>query len=213
MEALNRLLAKFPIIPLIVLVCGWLGYSHNEWMTSPDSDLGLKRGSVDSAKKELEVAQKKLATGEEFFKNLDAIRSRIRQLTAQLDSTKTVLSADVDIANFVRMITLEAKKLGITIKSITPGTDVKKDYYTEVPFNVQLKGAYVQILVFFDRIARFQQVVKIGDFELKPSGNTFTKYVELQGSVKVVAYKYLGTSADEVIHKAEMKGNERGDGK
>lgn len=213
MEGLNKILSRLPILPLIALYCGWLAYSYHDWLNAPESDLGLKKISVQNAKRELEVTKKKLAQGEEFFKNLDAIRTRIRQLTAQLDSTKTVLSADIDIANFVRMVTLEAKKLGITIKSISPGIDVKREYYIEVPFNVSLKGAYIQILVFFDRIARFQQVVKVGDFDLHPSGNAFTKYVELQGTTRIVAYKYLGTHVDTVLDKAEMKGGERGDGK
>lgn len=213
MEALNKALGKLPIMPVIVLYCGWLGYSYYSWLNSPDSELGMRKTGIESSRRQVELVKKKLATGEEFFKNLDAVRARIRQLTAQLDNSKTTLSADIDIANFVRMLTLEAKKLGITIKSITPQGEVKKEYYTEVPFNVTLKGAYVQVLVFFDRIARLQQVIKVGDFDLKPTGNAYTKYVELSGTAKIISYKYLGTHADEIINKAEMKGGEGMEGK
>jgi Tfp pilus assembly protein PilO len=213
MDALNKTLSRLPIIPLAVLYIGWLVFSYYSWLNAPDSELGLKRGAITSSRSELENTKKKLAEGEEFFKNLDAIRVRIRQLTTQLDSSKAVLSADIDIANFVRMVTLESKKLGITIKSITPLAEQKQDFYTEVPFNVSLTGAYVQVLVFFDRIAKLQQVIRVSDFDLKPTGNTYTKYVELGGSVKLNAYKYLGTHADEIIHKAEMKGLERGEGR
>lgn len=213
MEGLNRALAKFPIVPLIILYIGWISYSYYDWLNSSESELGMKKQSIEVAKGELTAAKTKLETGEEFFKNLDAIRVRIRQLTGQLDDTKAILSTDIDVANFVRMITLEAKKLGISIKSIAPLSEVKKEYYTEVPFNVSLQGAYLQVLVFYDRIARLQQVIRVSDFNLSPTGNTYTKYVELAGTVRINAYKYLGTHADEVIHKAEMKGNERGDAK
>lgn len=213
MEGFNKALAKFPIVPLIIAYLGWIGYSYNDWLNSPESELGLKKQSIEVVKGDLEAAKKKLETGEEFFKNLDAIRVRIRQLTGQLDDTKAILSTDIDIANFVRMITLEAKKLGISIKSITPMSEVKKEYYTEVPFNVSLQGAYLQVLVFYDRIARLQQVIRVSDFGLTPTGNTYTKYVELAGNVRINGYKYLGTQADEVIHKAEMKNSDRSDGK
>jgi Tfp pilus assembly protein PilO len=207
-DGLNKTLSRLPIIPLAVLYCGYLGYSYYDWMNSADSELGQKKASLVSSRKELDAQKAKLKTGEEFYKNLDALRSRIRTLTAELDGSKATLSGDIDIANFVRMITLEAKKLGMSIKGIKPEADAKREYYVEVPFSVNFRGAYVQTLVFFDRIAKFQQVIRIGDFSLRPTGNVFTKYVELEGQVKLIAYKYLGTTADDISGKAEMQGNE-----
>lgn len=209
MENLLKLLARLPIIPLAALYCGWLVYDHYDWLNSPQSELGQKHTQLEGAKTELEATKKKLASGEEFLKNLDAIRERIRTLTAQLESTKASLSAELDIAGFVRLITLEVKKLGFQIKAIKPETEKKDEYYTEVPFSVTFKGAYVQMLVFFDRVSKFQQLIRIGDFALHPTGNNLTKYVELEATVKLVAYKYLGTAADDVIHKDSMKNKER----
>lgn len=205
MNALLSLLDRIPILLLTFAAAAWYGYDYYAWLHAPDSELNLKAQSLVQTQNELSIAQKKLASGEEFYKNLDVLRSQIRALTAQLDSTKAVLSSEIDIANFVRMLTLEAKKLNLVIKSIKPEPETKREYYIEVPFTLQLRGAYVQLLVFFDRIARFNQVIRISDFEMRPSGNAMTKYVELSGSVKLVAYKYLGTAADEVVHKAEMK--------
>ena len=82
--------------------------------------------------------------------------------------------------------------------------DVKKEYYVETPFQLMFKGAYVQMMVFFDRVAKFQQLIRVSDFAVKPTSNVFTKYVELDGSVKLVTYKYLGTHADDVLNKDEM---------
>jgi type IV pilus assembly protein PilO len=202
MEGLAGPLNRIPIMFIAILVCGYLSYDYWSWTTSPQSELGQKKASFEAAKNDLVNLKKKLAAGEEFYKNLEPLRARIVTLTQQLESTRTTLSADIDIANFVRMINLEAKKLGVVIRGIRPEGDRKKDYFIEVPFSVSLRGAYVQILVFFDRIAKFQQVIRIDDFEMKPSGNTFTKYVELEGKVKLLAYKYLGTKADEIAQKS-----------
>jgi type IV pilus assembly protein PilO len=208
MQAINNILSRIPIMPLGVFYLCYLLYGHYDFLNSDQSELAQKKKSLTAASQELDTAKKKLKEGEEFYKNLDVLRSRIRSLTEQLDGTKTILSADIDIANFVRMITLEAKKLGLIIKGIKPQDEVKRDYYHEVPFTVSLRGAYIQILVFFDRVAKFQQVIRVGDFQFKPSGNVFTKYVELQGDAKLVAYRYIGTNADEVANRDEMKGNE-----
>ena len=209
MENLQKILARLPILAMGLLYCCYLTYDHYDWMNSAGSDLGLKKAQVISDKTEFDAMKKKLTSGEDFFKNLDAIRERIKALTVQLDSTKTSLSGDIDIANFVRIITLEVNKLNFQIKGIKPEAEKKSDYYIEVPFTVNLKGAYVQILVFFDRVAKFQQVIRISDFTLRPSGNASTKFVELDASVKLVAYKYLGSTADEIIKSDRMNGKER----
>lgn len=153
MEKINEVLKKIPIIPIFLLYCGWVAYDYYDWMNSPQSPLGLKRAALVTKKKEVEDTKKKALAGEEFYRNLDLLRSRIRELTAQLENTKTVLSADVDIANFVSMITHEAKKLRITLKEIKPEASRKKEFYEEVPFTVNLRGAYVQMLILFDRIS------------------------------------------------------------
>jgi Tfp pilus assembly protein PilO len=204
MGELNKTLSRLPIVLLAALYCGYLAYDYYDWLNSPQSELGKKKAAVVAAKTELDAAKKKLASGQEFFRNLDALRSRIRSLTSQLEGSKATLSADIDIANFLRMITLEAKKLGLSIKGVKPDREIKQEYYLEVPFTVAFKGAYVQALVFFDRISKFQQVIRVSDFDLKPTGNVFTKYVELDGSVKLIAYKYLGTAVDDVKDKKEM---------
>ncbi|MEW6056509.1 MAG: type 4a pilus biogenesis protein PilO [Bdellovibrionota bacterium] len=207
MEALNKQLSKVPVVLGVLFYLLYLGYSHWSWRESPESEFGTKKSVLSNAVENLGVQKKKLADGEEFFKNLDAVRARIRQLTAQLDGTKASLSADIDIANFVRMVTLEAKKLGLSIKGIKPEPETKKDCNIEVPFSVAFRGAYVQALVFFDRIAKFQQVIRVSDFEMKPTGSTYTKYVELDAMAKLVAYKYLGSQADDIINKQEMSTN------
>jgi len=196
MERLNAFLKIVPI--LIVGYVLYLGWQHWDWLNSPGSALGQKRAALVSAKQQLTTVQGKVKAAEEFYRQLESLRARIRELAAQLENSKSSLSAEIDIANFVRMVTLEAKKLGLVIKGIKPETDSRKEFYVEVPFLVAVKGAYVQLLVFFDRIAKFQQVIRVSEFQMRPSGTAFQKYVELEASAKLVTYKYVGTEADEI---------------
>lgn len=210
MKQLNDILAKIPVIVLAMLYLGYMGWDYYDFLNSPESELGAKKAQLAAMKTQLEVQQKKLVSAQDFFKNLDSIRNRIRTLSQQLENTKASLNAEIDLANFIRMITLEAKKVGLTIQSIRPEPDVKKEYYIEVPFAIQLKGAYVQTLVFFDRIVRLQQLVRVAGFDFRPVGNAYAKYVELEGNGRLVTFKYLGSAADEVVTQEWMKNNEEG---
>ncbi|MBI2606566.1 MAG: type 4a pilus biogenesis protein PilO [Deltaproteobacteria bacterium] len=204
MQALNQLFKRFSALILVGAVgyCGWLVYDYYDWQSSATSELGRKKSLLAQAKENVKKLKEKVKAAEEFYKNLDVIRARIRQLSLQLEGAKGMLSAEVDVASFIRVMNLEAKKLGITIKKIRPETEVKKDYYIEVPFSMDVRGAYVQLVVFFDRIARLQQIMKVETFNLRPTGTAYTKFVELESGIRLTSYKYLGTTADDIGKKA-----------
>lgn len=203
MEGLEKILAKLPVIPLVVLACGYLGYLYYDWLSSVSSELGSRKAALSQTKEQLKTAKTNLETAENFFKGLDTQKIRIRQLTQQLENTKGTISADVDISNFIKMITLEAKKLRLVIKSIQPQSHQPRQYFTEVPFALEVKGAYAQLMLFFDRISKLQQIIQVGDFSMKPTGSIFTKYVELDSSVQLLTFKYLGTGEDEIARKLD----------
>ncbi len=209
-QSLDVLFQRIPVIPLFFAFLGYFAWDYYQFVNSPDSELNGRRKNLAQAQISLTNSKQKLATAEDFFKNLDSIRARIVALSKQLEETKSSLNSDIDIGNFIRMITMEAKKIGLNIKSIKPEANKKADFYLEVPFNIAVRGAYVQILVFFDRIVRLSQIVRVAKFEFKPLGNTLSKYVELEGQGTLFTYKYVGTSADDVIHQDWMKGNDEG---
>lgn len=205
MDGLDKSLNRLPLLIIGILAIVWLGYGYYGWLNSPTSELGLKKGQLKSAQINLEASKQKLKDAQEFAERFELLKARVKDLTLKLDETKGMLSEQIDVANFIRILNLEAKKIGITIKQIKPNAEVPREYYTEVPFTVSLRGAYIQMLVLFDRIARLKEITRVGDFTFKPTGSNVTKYIELNGDVTISAFKYRGTAADEVKNKEEIK--------
>lgn len=210
MKQFNEVLSRIPFTIIALLVIGWFSYNYYDFLNSNESELGAKKAQLATAKSQLEASKKRLLNGEAFFKGLESTRTRIVSLSQHLDSQKATITGEVDLANFIRMITLEAKKVGLNIRGIKPETEIKREYFAEIPFNISMKGAYVQTLVFFDRITRLQQLVRVSGFSFKPVGNTLSKFVELEGDGTIVTYRYLASSADEVTKQDWMKGDEEG---
>ncbi len=205
MLALERVLSKMPVIVIAFAYAMYMAYGYYDWLKDPGSEYIQTQSSIAQMRTQVTQLNQQLVQAKEFMDNLNVLRAKIRQLVEQLDNSKTTLSNELDLANFVRMITLEAKKLTLGIRGIKPESEQKRDYYVEIPFTISLRGAYVQMLVFFDRISKLQQVIRVSDFTLKPSGNTFTKYVELEGTAKIVTFKYLGTQADDIAKTDVLK--------
>ena len=201
MGALNSLLNRLPIMLGAILYALFLGYQTWDWLNSDASELGQKKAEAKAIVKALESTKVKIKDAEEFYKNLDLIKAEIRQLSSQLENSKNSLTGELDVGDFISIVTHEAKKLGLVVKSIAPEPVTQKEFYLEVPFRISLSGAYVQMLVFFDRISTLTQIVRVSDVDMKTAGNNSVKYVPLTGSAKLVAYRYIGTKADDVSNR------------
>ena len=61
------------------------------------------------------------------------------------------------------MMDAEAFKAGIEIRRYTARPVASKEFYTEVPFEMELDGPYYSVLNFFDRVGKLERIVNISN--------------------------------------------------
>ena len=100
--------------------------------------------------------------------------NRIAVLGAQLETLKSIVPEEQATDEFMKMVFADARAADVNIRTFIPQPLVKKDIYTEMPFNVRLDGTYYGLLAFFDRLANEQRIIsisaprKLGIFPLHP---------------------------------------------
>src|SRR5438445_10076851 len=55
----------------------------------------------------------------------------------------------------------EAQRAGIEIRRYTAKGLTAKDFYSEVPFELELDGPYYSMLNFFDRVGKLERIVNV----------------------------------------------------
>ncbi len=55
----------------------------------------------------------------------------------------------------------EAQKAGVELRRYFAKPVVAKEYYTEVPFDLELDGPYYSMLNFFDRVSKLERIVNV----------------------------------------------------
>lgn len=203
---LSEMLNKIPVIPIFALFLGYIGFQYYQFNHSESSPLLIKRSELSAAKQEASKLKVKLKEVEEFKKSLEYKRTEIRDLASKLDEMKATLSEKLDIANFLKTSITEARRAGLNVISLRPGASSEKEFYVEQIFEMSFKGVFVQLLVFLDRLAILNTIVKPDAFEIKPIGSNTANYVEIEGKMQLKAYRYLGTKVDEV---AKMGGSDK----
>lgn len=119
-----------------------------------------------------EEAQK-LATKNSENAELERYRPKLVQIEQQIENLKLQLAIQERIVpdekqadKFMRMLEGEAEKSGIEIRRYTSMATNTREFYTEVPFEVELDGPYYSMLNFFDRIAHLERIINISNLQM-----------------------------------------------
>ncbi|MGK5087777.1 type 4a pilus biogenesis protein PilO [Bdellovibrionota bacterium FG-2] len=202
---LKELLDRIPIKAVFIAYVAFVGYGYYEFKSDPSSPLKQKEALYKSLKTDNAQLQAKASQAQEFIKTLDMKRNELRTLTQQLADLKSSIKSQVDVPSVVKLLVSEAGRVGLRVSGIKPLAQVTKEYYVEQPFDFVFRAVYVQLLVFLQRISELTELFGVDRIELKPVGTSAGRFVELEGSIQIKGYRYLGTPADEIGKKGAGK--------
>ncbi|HYE25591.1 MAG TPA: type 4a pilus biogenesis protein PilO [Clostridia bacterium] len=126
-------------------------------MIKPIDD-GNRSDQVTLKAKQAEIAQ--LSPYENKVVELDR---QIETLKQQLDLQKRIVPDDKEVPAFINVVQAEATKSGIEIRRYTSKPAVTREFYTEVPFEMDVDGPYYAVLDFFQRVAKLERIVNVSD--------------------------------------------------
>ena len=122
-----------------------------------------QRDQNDAAKIKLQAKQRENAELEAYRPKLADIERQLASLKQQLEIERRIVPDEKEVDNFMRMVSGEARKAGVEIRRYTARPYNTKDFYTEVPFEVELDGPYYSLLGFFDRLGRVERIVNVSN--------------------------------------------------
>jgi type IV pilus assembly protein PilO len=108
---------------------------------------------------------------ESFRPKLKQIEQQLAELKQQLEIEQRIVPDDKQVDTFMTMLDGEAQKAGVEIRRYT-AKDVKpQQYFTEVPFEMELDGPYYSTLNFFDRVSKLERIVNISNLMVSTTRN------------------------------------------
>jgi len=98
---------------------------------------------------------------ESYRPKLAEIERQLASLKQQLEIERRIVPDEKEVDNFMRMMDAEAGKAGIELRRYTSLPVASKEYFTEVPFEMELDGPYFSMLNFFDRVGKLERIVNV----------------------------------------------------
>ena len=98
---------------------------------------------------------------------LPEFRSEVAELEARLETLRTVLPEQRDVANLLRQIQDLAMRSNLTIQGFTPQPVAPRDLHVEWPIRLQFEGTYHNVGLFFDRISKLSRIINVSGVEIR----------------------------------------------
>jgi type IV pilus assembly protein PilO len=122
-----------------------------------------QRDQNAAAQIKLQAKLRENAELEAYRPKLADIERQLASLKQQLEIERRIVPDEKEVDNFMRMVSGEARKSGVEIRRYTSRPYVAKEFYTEVPFEVELDGPYYSMLGFFDRLGKVERIVNVSN--------------------------------------------------
>ncbi len=86
---------------------------------------------------------------------------RIAILKDQLEQMKRIVPDEKEAPQFMEMVQAEARRAGIEVRRYTAQPIANKEFFTEVPWAVELDGPYYSMLKFFENVAHLDRIINV----------------------------------------------------
>ena len=160
MDKINKLPRKQKIGLLAGLVVVMLGLYWYLFFQAKQQELGTES-------EKLVQLQNKLAENRTLAADLPRFKAELARLNGELNQALRQLPNGKELPVLLTDITTLGKNAGLEFRSFIPQPEVDREFYAEVPINIELVGGYHELASFFDELARLDRIVNVSNFGIE----------------------------------------------
>jgi type IV pilus assembly protein PilO len=98
---------------------------------------------------------------ESYRPKLKDMERQLANLKQQLEIERRIVPDEKQVDTFIETMNGEAQKAGVELRRYSAQPVSAREYYTEVPFDLELDGPYYSMLNFFDRVGKLERIVNV----------------------------------------------------
>ena len=113
--------------------------------------------------REFEEKQKKAV-------NLQGYQDQLMQIETLLDKMISQMPTEEELASLLIDISQTGLASGLQFRLFKPEAPILKDFYSELPINIQVIGSYEELGLFVSGLASLPRIVTLHDINITPEG-------------------------------------------
>jgi len=155
------------LVIAVVLVGVLVGVGLYVWPVKPLTEANTQAAAL------LKQKQDDNRRLQQFERDLPGLERQIASLQQQLEIQKTIVPDEKAAPDFMHLMQDTAASAGIEIRRYTTKPVVNREFYTEVPYEMDIDGTYYGVVNFFEKVAKLQRIINVNGLQIstvkKPS--------------------------------------------
>ncbi|MGC9141408.1 MAG: type 4a pilus biogenesis protein PilO [Caldimicrobium sp.] len=148
---------------------------------------------INNLKEDIKKIELEIAKLENFVKREKAIEEIVRNRKKFLEEIKIFLPTEKEIPQLIKNVSEIAKKNKLEILRFMPRQEERQNYYNVIPFDMELKGYFYDILKFLNEVEKLSRLVTLKNIEFSPQA----KEEKIIIKTSFVTYVYTGIPLEE----------------
>jgi type IV pilus assembly protein PilO len=129
------------------------------------------RDETDKTRQETQALKQSNAQGNIIRQNLAATEQTLKEKRAEMDTLRDFLPDQVEISKAYDNIKDMAREERLILNRFVEGKEVKSEYYTAQPIQVDVAGTYDTLGRFFSRLGFYTRIVSVTDVNIKQAAD------------------------------------------
>jgi type IV pilus assembly protein PilO len=152
---------------IVGIACILIGYVYffTSFLPFFNHPMGAKIASLSS---DYEKMSAELEKARKTVGNLAKLEAEYNRLHDKWVAAQGLLPKDKEVADLLRKVTRIGSQAGIDFLLFEPQPPVPKEFITENPVKVKVRGEYHQLGVFLSKVANLDRIVNVSNLMIKP---------------------------------------------
>ena len=124
--------------------------------------------------------------------NLDEYKAQMVQMEKTFGALLRQLPSDTEVPGLLEDISTAGSLSGLELASIELQSEISKEFYIELPINIELQGTYHDIAAFISGVAGLPRIVTLHNFSITKEKTGENLSMKIQAKT----YRYSGGGAN-----------------
>jgi type IV pilus assembly protein PilO len=160
-----------------------------------------KLAQISTLKSQLKDLEQKLVVAKKNAADLKKFQKKMQEAEVQFKTAMRALPEKEEIPSLLTSISRSGQDVGLEFLLFEPKSEVRKEFYAEIPVAMKVKGGYHDLAIFFDKVARLSRIVNIKNIEMGREKDS----TDLNTSCTAVTYKFVEPAPPKKKKKKRKK--------
>jgi type IV pilus assembly protein PilO len=149
-----------------------------------------KMNKIEELNNQIVELDNKLTQLKNKARQLKSFEKKLVEAENEFKIVRRALPEKQEIPNLLASISQSGRDAGLEFILFQPRSEVAKDFYAEIPVNIQVTGSYHNLAMFFDKLSRLPRIVNVDQVKITTDKDA-KNGTELSTSCTAVTYRFV----------------------